>query len=82
MGQKKQKGGDDDDIGQANKQKKQVKVRRITYGTKKYMLNMETMEVYDLESYEITKMQEDAVPIVVGKVVVNSQTGKQIIQFY
>ena len=75
-------GGDDDDIGQANKQKKQVKVRRITYGTKKYMLNMETKEVYDLESYEITKMQEDAAPIVVGKVVVNPQTGKQIIQFY
>jgi hypothetical protein len=77
-------GGDDDDIGQANKRKKKVKVRKITYGGKKYMVNMETNEVYDYESYQITKGQTEAVPVTVGTIVtVSTAKGKKkIIKFY
>lgn len=74
-------GGDDDDIGQANKIKKTVKVVKIKYAGKDYIYNPETQEVYDLESYEITKTQPGAVPIVVGMVIVDPKTNKRIIRF-
>ena len=74
-------GGDDDNIDQINKIKKQVKVREITYGGKKYMLNKDTNEIYDFESYQITKTQEGAVPIIVGDMVMNAKTNRLYIQF-
>lgn len=77
-------GGDDDNIGRANQKKKKVKVRKITYGQHQYMVNMETNEVYDFESYQITKKQKGAVPVVVGQIVtVTTDKGdKKIIKFH
>jgi len=77
-------GGSDDNVGRANKRAKVVKVRKITYGGKPYMVNMETNEVYDYESYQVAKGQAEAVPVIVGAVVtVSTDKGKKkIIKFY
>ena len=74
-------GGADDDISQINKVEKQVKVAQITYGGTKYILNTETNEVYDFESYEITKSQKGAVPLIVGDVIIDSTTKQKKIRF-
>ena len=77
-------GGSDDDVGRANKREKTVRVRKITYGGKPYIVNMETNEVYDYESYQVAKGQTEAVPVVVGAVVTvpTSKGEKKIIKFY
>ena len=61
-----------------------MKVRKITYGGKPYMVNMETLEVYDYESYQVAKGQTEAVPVVVGAIVTvpTSKGKKKIIKFY
>ena len=77
-------GSGEDRMGEANRRKKIVKVRKISYGGKSYMVNMETLEVYDYESYQITKKQKGAVPVVIGTIV-TIKTGKgekKIIKFY
>ena len=71
-------------MGRANKREKTVRVRKITYGGKPYIVNMETLEVYDYESYQVAKGQTEAVPVVVGAVVTvpTSKGGKKLIKFY
>ena len=72
-------GGDDDDIARANQKERKVKIRIFTYGGKQYAYNSKDNEVYDYESYQITKKQMGAKPIVVGKIV--SKDGKKIVEF-
>ena len=72
-------GGDDDDLARANQKERKVKIRIITYGNKKYAYNKKDNEVYDYESYQITKKQRGAKPIVVGKIV--DKDKKKIVEF-
>ena len=51
-------------------------------GVAKYMLNMDTMEVYDMESYEFTKKNPEAFPVVIGKLITDKKTGVQTVQLY
>ena len=62
-------GGDDDDVAAANRRERKVKIRTFNHGGKKYAYNPKDNEVYDFESYQITKTQKGAKPIVVGKIV-------------
>ena len=72
-------GGDDDDLARANQKERKVKIHIITYGNKKYAYNKKDNEVYDYESYQITKKQRGAKPIVVGKIV--DKDKKKIVEF-
>ena len=69
-------GGDDDDVGAANKKERKIKIRRITIGGKRFAYNPTTKEVYDWESYQNAKKNKAAEPIVVGKLIKNPTTGK------
>ena len=70
-------GGDDDDITNINQRKVVHETRYIRYKNKQYVWNKNTNELYDFESFEATKNQENANPLVVGKLFVNG-TKKRI----
>jgi len=72
-------GGDDDDLARANQKERKVTIRIITFGGKKYAYNKKDNEVYDFESYQITKNQRGTKPIVVGKIV--EKEGKKVVGF-